>query len=318
MGDTVKVTVDNFVRAESNRMMTQLMAGAGGINRWQHNRVPTPLDQQTVVRMNRDTLYSFAVVDLAEGATVTMPDSGDRYAVADGGQPGPLHQPGHPRARRAPARPRPSSAPATCCWRCASSPTRPTPPTSPPRTPSRTASPSPPVRRTAQRCPDYDEAVLRRGARRARSSSVGPCPGTERMFGRRETVDPVRHLIGTAIGWGGLPEQEANYLIVEPGLPVGEYRIVVARRPGRRVLVDLALQRRRLLRAERPRRLQRQPAHRASRSPTARSSSTSAAAPTAAPTACAHGRLELHGPALPTSSGDLDGSWTFPTVQPVS
>ena len=32
----------------------------------------------------------------------------------------------------------------------------------------------------------------------------------------------MRHLIGTASGWGGLPEQEAFYLNVEPGLPVGE------------------------------------------------------------------------------------------------
>jgi hypothetical protein len=81
VADTVAVTVDNFVRAESNRMLSNLMADAGGINRWQHNRVPTPLDHQTVVRMNRDTLYSYAVVDLAEGAVVTVPDSGDRYAT---------------------------------------------------------------------------------------------------------------------------------------------------------------------------------------------------------------------------------------------
>jgi hypothetical protein len=29
------------------------------------------------------------------------------------------------------------------------------------------------------------------------------------------------------VGWGGLPEQEASYEMVSPGLPVGEYRIVV-------------------------------------------------------------------------------------------
>ena len=68
-----KVTVETFVRAETNRMLASMMAAAGGINRWQHNRVPTPLDQQTVVRMNRDTLYSFAVVDLAEAARVRSP-----------------------------------------------------------------------------------------------------------------------------------------------------------------------------------------------------------------------------------------------------
>ena len=29
--------------------------------------------------MNRDTLYSFAIVDLSSGARVTVPDAGDRY-----------------------------------------------------------------------------------------------------------------------------------------------------------------------------------------------------------------------------------------------
>ena len=37
---------------------------AGGVNRWHHNRTPTPIDQQPVIRMNRDTLYSMAVVDI--------------------------------------------------------------------------------------------------------------------------------------------------------------------------------------------------------------------------------------------------------------
>jgi len=79
MGDPVMVTVDNFVRAESNRMLAAIMGQAGGINQWTHIRVPTPLDRQTVIRMNRDTLYSAAVVDLADGAVLTMPDSGERY-----------------------------------------------------------------------------------------------------------------------------------------------------------------------------------------------------------------------------------------------
>jgi hypothetical protein len=37
-------------------------------------------------------------------------------------------------------------------------------------------------------------------------------PDTRRMFGTREQVDPIRHLIGTAMGWGGNPETEALYL----------------------------------------------------------------------------------------------------------
>ena len=60
-------------------MFGDLQQGAGGINRFGHNREPTPIDRQTVIRMNRDTLYSFAIVDISSGATVTVPDSGDRY-----------------------------------------------------------------------------------------------------------------------------------------------------------------------------------------------------------------------------------------------
>ena len=38
-----------------------------------------------------------------------------------------------------------------------------------------------------------------------------------RMFGANENeVDPVRHLIGTALLWGGLPEKDALYLPVTP------------------------------------------------------------------------------------------------------
>jgi hypothetical protein len=47
---------------------------AGGVNRFYHFRQPTPLDKQNVVRMNRDTLYSMAIVDTAKGATITVPE----------------------------------------------------------------------------------------------------------------------------------------------------------------------------------------------------------------------------------------------------
>lgn len=37
----------------------------------------------------------------------------------------------------------------------------------------------------------------------------------------------MRHLIGTAVGWGGLPDTEAMYPSKVPNLPVGEYKIEV-------------------------------------------------------------------------------------------
>jgi hypothetical protein len=46
------------------------------------------------------------------------------------------------------------------------------------------------------------------------------------MFGAPAEVDPVRHLIGSAAGWGGLPSSEATYIGVDPQVLVGEYELV--------------------------------------------------------------------------------------------
>ena len=41
-------------------------------------------------------------------------------------------------------------------------------------------------------------------------------PDYKGAFGKKEDVDPIRHLIGTAQGWGGNPEKESIYLNVTP------------------------------------------------------------------------------------------------------
>lgn len=71
--DNHKVTPDSYIRAETDRTFHNISQQAGGVNRWFYIRKPTPLDQQTVVRMNRDTLYSASIVDTSKGATVTLP-----------------------------------------------------------------------------------------------------------------------------------------------------------------------------------------------------------------------------------------------------
>ena len=75
--------------------------------------------------------------------------------------------------------------------------------------------------------PDYDKTSLDTTREALLTLSRG-LPGYDRAFGRKEDVDPVRHLLGTASGWGGLPEQEAFYLNIEPGLPVGSYELRVS------------------------------------------------------------------------------------------
>jgi len=79
-GNTVAVTADNFPRAETDLYFGGVVKDAGGIGKFFHNRQPTPLDKQTVIRMNRDTLYSGAVFDLDAGpVTITLPDAGKRF-----------------------------------------------------------------------------------------------------------------------------------------------------------------------------------------------------------------------------------------------
>jgi len=74
--------------------------------------------------------------------------------------------------------------------------------------------------------PDYDEATQTQ-VRDALLELGRTMTSVEHAFGRKEDVDPIRHLVGTAVGWGGLPDAEAKYANVDPGLPVGEYRIRV-------------------------------------------------------------------------------------------
>ncbi len=69
----IKVTPETYIRAESDRQFNDIVKLAGGLNRFFHFRSTTPLDKQNVVRMNRDTLYSLAVVDTSKGATITVP-----------------------------------------------------------------------------------------------------------------------------------------------------------------------------------------------------------------------------------------------------
>jgi hypothetical protein len=75
----VTVTVDNFVRAETDNYIA-INAKEAGIGKFGHRRGPAPIDSQTVIRLNRDTLYSFGAFDLAAATvTITLPDAGKRF-----------------------------------------------------------------------------------------------------------------------------------------------------------------------------------------------------------------------------------------------
>lgn len=223
------VNVDTFVRAETARMFDGIIAQAGEVNAWLHIREPAPLDRQSVIRMNRDTLYSAAVVDISDGATVTIPDCGDRYVSMmvvneDHYANAILREPGEHRLSMEefdtrfvhlsvrlfvdPADPADVAAVNALQDRLV----------------LEAASAGPYTH------PDYDTASLdaTRSALLTLSQSL---PDARATFGSRGQVDPVRHLIGTAYGWGGLPEHEAFYVVNSTPRKVGHYRLTLREVP---------------------------------------------------------------------------------------
>jgi len=71
---SVTVTPETYIRAETDRSFLGGAMKAGGVNLFDHHRAPTPVDQQPIVRMNKDTLYSGAIIDTEGGATITVPE----------------------------------------------------------------------------------------------------------------------------------------------------------------------------------------------------------------------------------------------------
>ena len=78
-GGAIPVTSDNFARAETDLYFGR-MVREGGFGKFAHHRELMAIDNQIVIRTNRDTLYSLAVFDLDAGpVTITLPDAGGRF-----------------------------------------------------------------------------------------------------------------------------------------------------------------------------------------------------------------------------------------------
>ena len=225
--NAVPVTAVNFERAETD-LYFGIVVKDGGFGKFHHNREPTPIDKQTVIRMNRDTLYSAAVFDLDAGpVTITLPHSGKRFMsmqVIDQDQ----------------------YAPAVVYGAGNYTYTREQIGTRYVLTAVRTLI-------DPASAKDLEEVHKLQDAIQVEQKSTGKfevpkwdfasqkkvcdallvlgstLPDSKRMFGRKDQVDPVRHLIGTAMAWGGNPEKDAIYLNVTPSQNDGKtvYRLTV-------------------------------------------------------------------------------------------
>jgi hypothetical protein len=204
------VTIDNFKRAETDHYFAKA-AGAGCLGKFCHDRVATPVTKQPVIRMNRDTIYSNAVVDLSSPVTIAKPDTGKRFQsmlVINQDHYIPLiaYAPGRYTLTKEMVGTRyamvmfrtfmdPNDAKDVAAAHAAQDSIK-----------LEQADPG------KFEIPDWDEAQ-RQKLSTGIVASLGPfTPDSTGMFGAADKVDPVRHLVGTAAGWGGNPVEDAKYL----------------------------------------------------------------------------------------------------------
>jgi hypothetical protein len=214
------VTPDNFIRAESDMYFGNLVR-EGGLGRFYHRTEPAPIDNQTVIRLNRDTLYSSAVFDLDAGpVTITLPDSGNRFMsmqvfdedeyvlmVTYGAgkhtltreQVGTRYTLVGMRILVDPASPR-DLAEVQLLQTAIKAEQKGTGKFEP---------------------PNWDQASQKK-VREALLALGATMPDMRHAFGKKDEVDPVRRLIGAATAWGGNPDKEAMYLNVVPSMNDGK------------------------------------------------------------------------------------------------
>lgn len=226
--DSVRVTTDNFVRAESDLYFAALVKG-GGFGKFNHTREMAPVDNQNVIRLNRDTLYSSAVFDLDAGpVTITLPDAGKRFMSLqviseDHYTPAVLYKAGSYTFDKASI----GTRYVAMAVRTFANPAD--------AADLKQAHALQDGIRAKQangigkfEIPQWDQAS-QKAVRDTLISLNAALPDTNGMFGKQSEINPVRHLIGSAAAWGGNPQTEATYLNITPDKNDGKtiYRLSV-------------------------------------------------------------------------------------------
>ena len=212
---TELVTVDNYNRAQTDVNFAGVVKN-GGFGKFRHGRVLAPPVQQGIVRPNRDTLYSFAIFDLDAGpVTITLPDGAKRFmgmqvVNQDQYTPATYYVAGTHTLTREMIGTRYAIAVVRFLVDFSNK-----------EEIQQVHALQDAIKFSQERpgtfeLPNWDLASLKK-VQAALLQLGTTVSDTRRMFGANEhQVDPVKHLIGTAMLWGGLPEKDGLYLPVTP------------------------------------------------------------------------------------------------------
>ncbi|WP_370906486.1 DUF1254 domain-containing protein [Ensifer sp. WSM1721] len=226
------VTVENYNRAQTDVYFAGV-AMTGGLGKFGHGRELSAPVQKGIPRPNRDTLYSFALLDLDAGpVTVTLPDAGKRYmgmqvVNQDQYTPATFYEPGPHTLTKDRVGTRYAIVVVRFLVDFASE-----------KDVREVHALQDAITLTQQNSgkfevPNWDKASLEK-IRSALQQLATTISDTRGMFGANEhQVDPVKHLIGTAMLWGGNPEKDGLYLPITPARNDGEtiYKLTVGEVP---------------------------------------------------------------------------------------
>jgi hypothetical protein len=211
VANTVQVTADNFPRAESDLYFSSVVKD-GGFGKLLHRRDPAAVNNQTIIRLNRDTLYSAAVFDLDAGpVTITLPDAGKRFMsmqLINEDQYTPEVDYGA--GTYTVSKDKIGTRYVLVGIRTLIDPTDPKDVAAVHALQDgiKVEQPGGPGKFEV---PHWDQASQKK-VRDALLVLASTLPDTKHMFGSKDAVEPVRRLIGSASAWGGNPEKDALYL----------------------------------------------------------------------------------------------------------
>lgn len=221
-----KVTVENYIRAETDVTFGRYVK-QNAFGKFLHIRMPVPIDKQDVIRMNRDTLYSAAILDLTEPATIVKPEVGGRFqSMLVINQDHSMLPVEHGSGEFTLTKEKVGTRYAAVLIRTFVNPADPADVKAANDLQDRLQ-----IRQKSLgtfSVPDWDEASLKK-VRDALNILAATLPDFKGMFGDAKKLDPIRHLLGTAAGWGGNPDAAAAYESVVPDQNDGKtpYRITV-------------------------------------------------------------------------------------------
>jgi hypothetical protein len=212
---TQPVTTENYNRAQTDIYFAGV-AKDGGFGKFRHGRELAPPVQQGIVRPNRDTLYSFAIFDLDAGpVTIKLPDGAKRFMAMqivneDQYTTGVHYGAGNYSLTREMVGTRYAIAVVRFLVDFSNK-----------EEIEEVHALQDAVKFGQDRpgtfeIPNWDEGSLKK-VKAALVQLGTTVSDTRRMFGANERqVDPVKHLIGSAMLWGGNPEKDALYLPITP------------------------------------------------------------------------------------------------------